>query len=71
MTEEITCPKCKTANENWEVFEMTGEGKISFAEKEEPKVTDFAPSHVSVSCPKCGYTLEGNVYEVRDKLLTK
>lgn len=71
MTEEITCPKCKTANENWEVFEMTGEGNISFAVKEEPKVKDFAPSHVSVSCPKCGYTLEGNVYEVRDKLLTK
>ena len=67
---EITCPKCKTTNENWEVFEMTGEGVISFTAKEEPKVKDFTPSHISVSCPRCGHIEEGNIYEVRDKLLT-
>ena len=67
---EIKCPKCGTVSESWQVFEMTGEGEISFTEREEPKVKEFIPSHVSVSCSKCGHTVEGNIYEVRDKLLT-
>ena len=67
---EIKCPKCGTVSESWQVFEMTGEGEISFTEREEPKVKEFIPSHVSTSCPKCGYAVEGNIYAVRDKLLT-
>ena len=67
---EITCPSCKTTNASWQVYEMTGEGKISFEKEEEPVVEGFTPSHVSVSCPTCGHTVEGNIYELRDKLLT-
>ena len=67
---EIKCPKCGTVSESWQVFEMVGVGDISFFSGEEPTVKDFTTSHVSVSCPKCGYTVEGNIYEVRDKLLT-
>ena len=67
---EIKCSVCNHV-EDFEVFNMVGEGTISFARNKEPIVKDFTPSHVSVSCPKCGYTLEGNIYEVRDKLLTK
>ena len=68
---EITCPSCKTTNASWQVYEMTGEGDIFFKEGEEPVVKDFTPSHVLVSCPKCGHTVEGNIYMVRNKLLTK
>ena len=63
------CIVCKYVGD-FEVFNMVGEGTISFSVGEEPVVKDFTPSHVSVSCPKCGYTVEGNIYEVRDKLLT-
>ena len=68
---EIKCPKCGTVSESWQVFEMTGEGDIFFKEGEEPVVKDFTHSHVSACCPRCGYTVEGNIYEVSDKLLTK
>ena len=67
---EITCPKCGTVSESWQVFKMVGEGDISFSKGEQPVVKDFTPSHVSVSCPKCEHIVEGNIYEVRDKLLT-
>ena len=66
---ESKCPVCNHTGD-FEVFNMVGEGTISFSVGEEPVVKDFTPSHVSVSCPKCGYTVEGNIYEVRDKLLT-
>ena len=65
---EIKCPVCNHVGD-FEVFNMVGEGTISFSENQ-PVVKEFTPSHVGVSCPKCGYTLEGNIYEVRDKLLT-
>ena len=68
---EITCPSCKATNASWQVYEMTGEGDIFFTEKEDPKVKDFTPSHICVGCPNCGYTIEGNIHLVRNKLMHK